>query len=201
MNRKIAATALIVSLMSYIPTFAASNFSYTQNTPQVNNSYVQPAMTYDNNKPLQGYVVVVPAGTDISATLMTPLSSETASIGQVVSMVLGSDFKHNGKLIAPQGSTVTGSVIEVSKAKHGSMNGKLCVRFNQIVTPYGTQIPISAVIKTEDGTGDLVGGTKMDVTKDYAKDLAVGSAVGAGTGAIIGHKMDQKAAALKIRLV
>ena len=78
------------------------------------------------------------------------------------------------------------SVIEVSPAKHGSINGKLCVRFTQIITPVGTQIPISAVIKTNDSSGVLVGGTKMDVTKEYTKDLAVGSAAGALSGLVFG---------------
>ena len=101
-------------------------------------------------------------------------------------MHLGKDFYYNNKLIAPAGSTVTGTVVEASKAKHGSMNGKLCVRLSQIITPVGVQIPISAVIKTDAGSGVLVGGTKTDVTKEYAKDLAVGSAAGALSGVVFG---------------
>ena len=66
------------------------------------------------------------------------------------------------------------------------MNGKLLLRFTQITTPYGVQIPISAVIKTDDNTGVLVGGTKMDVTKDYAKDLTVGAGAGAVSGVVFG---------------
>lgn len=66
------------------------------------------------------------------------------------------------------------------------MNGKLMVRFTQIVTPYGIQIPISAVIKTDDNTGVLIGGTKMDVVKDYGKDIAVGSAASAVSGVVLG---------------
>lgn len=98
---------------------------------------------------------------------------------------MGSDFYYNGNLIAPAGSAVTGQVLEVSKAKHGSMNGKLMLRFTQIVTPYGIQIPISAVIKTDDNTGRLIGGTKMDVAKDYGKDVAIGAGAGALAGVII----------------
>ena len=99
---------------------------------------------------------------------------------------MGSDFYYDGNLIAPAGSSVTGTVLEVSKAKHGSMNGKLLIRFTQIITPYGIQIPISAVIKTDDNSGVLVGGTKLDVTKEYTKDLAVGSASGALSGVVFG---------------
>jgi hypothetical protein len=129
---------------------------------------------------------MVPAGATMSASMTTPISSESAFTGQVVNMALHKDFYYNNKLIAPAGSAVIGSVIEVSKAKHGSMNGKLCVRFTQINTPYGTTIPISAVIKTDDSTGVLVGGTKTDVAKEYTKDLAVGSAAGALSGLVFG---------------
>jgi hypothetical protein len=101
-------------------------------------------------------------------------------------MALHNDFYYGDKLIAEAGSTIYGTVIEVSKAKRGSINGKLCVRFSQIYTPYGTQIPISAVIKTNDSSGVLVGGTKMDVTKEYAKDLTAGSAAGALSGLVFG---------------
>lgn len=106
-------------------------------------------------------------------------------MGQNVTLALGSDFYYNGNLVAPAGSSVTGTVLEVSKAKHGSMNGKLLLRFTQIVTPYGIQIPISAVVKTTDNTGVLVGGTKLDVAKDYGKDVAVGAGAGALAGVII----------------
>ena len=66
------------------------------------------------------------------------------------------------------------------------MNGKLLVRFTQITTPYGIQIPISAVIKTDDNTGVLVGGTKIDVTKEYTKDLTIGAGAGALSGVVFG---------------
>lgn len=113
------------------------------------------------------------------------MSSANLTLGQNVTLALGSDFYYNGNLVAPAGSSVTGTVLEVSKAKHGSMNGKLLLRFTQIVTPYGIQIPISAVVKTTDNTGVLVGGTKLDVAKDYGKDVAVGAGAGALAGVII----------------
>ena len=167
---------------------AASNFTYQQpQVQQVNSSnYVQKPMQYNSNQPLKGNVVMVPAGTSIPATFMSPISSATMTVGQSVSLLLGSDFYYNNKLIAPAGSSVNGSVIDVSKAKRGSMNGRLCIRFTQIITPYGVQVPISAVIKTDDSSGVLIGGTKMDVTKEYAKDLAGGSAAGALSGLVFG---------------
>lgn len=187
MTKKTTAALMIISLCALNTAYAASNYSFQQTQTQpANSSYVQQPLTYSSNEPLHGNVVMVPAGTSMPALLTTALSSASAEEGQAVSMVLNSDYYYNNKLIAPAGSTVSGTVIEVSKAKHGSMNGRLCVRFTQISTPYGTQIPISAVIKTDDNTGVLIGGTKLDVTKEYAKDVAGGSAVGALSGVVFG---------------
>lgn len=185
--RKICALGLIITAISLNSAFAKENFSYSQpqvQTPANGYNYQQP-LTY-NNGPLRGSVITVPAGSQFPAQLMSELSSETAVTGQSVSMVLGKDFYYNNKLVAPAGSTVIGTVIEASHAKHGSINGKLSVRFTQINTPMGTQIPISAVIKTDDNSGVLEGGTKMDVAKEYTKDLAIGSAAGALSGVVFG---------------
>lgn len=183
-NINLLVVGLLISSMS---AYAAPNFSYSTNgqTPRYeqnyySHSYGSPSTT------LKGRVVTVPSGESLSVVSTCAISSENASQGQVFTIALASDFYYNGSLIAPAGSSIVGNVIEVSKAKRGSMNGKLCIRFNQIVTPYGLQIPISAVIKTEDGSGVLVGGTKMDVAKHYGKNAVVGSAAGAVSGVVFG---------------
>ncbi len=185
MNRKIGLSVTLIALSTGIA-FAAPNFDYNQHSPApLYQQNYYPTQTLSGNQTLKGSVVTVPAGQNIPAVVTTPLSSANLMLGQTVTLALGSDFYYNGNLIAPAGSSVTGTVLEVSKAKHGSMNGKLLLRFTQIVTPYGIQIPISAVIKTNDNTGILIGGTKMDVAKDYGKDLAVGAGAGALAGVII----------------
>lgn len=177
-------TALV---MSCGVAMADSNYNYTQNMTAPAHQptyYAQPKMS--TNQPLRGSVVTVPAGQAMPAVVTMPLNSANLTLGQNVTVALGSDFYYNNNLIAPAGSSVTGTVLEVSKAKRGSMNGKLMLRFTQIVTPYGIQIPISAVIRTDDNTGRLVGGTKADVAKDYAKDLTVGAGAGAVSGVVFG---------------
>ena len=187
MRNKTFALLLATSFVATNIALASTNYSFeTQQVQPIQNiNYQQKPLQYANT-PLQGNVVMVPAGSIVKAMLTTPISSEYTSTGQTVSLALNNDFYYDGRLIAPAGSTVYGTVIESSKAKRGSINGKLCVRFTQIYTPYGTQIPISAVIKTDDSTGVLVGGTKMDVTKEYAKDLTAGSAAGALSGLVFG---------------
>lgn len=185
--KNLLAMSLIVTTVSLNCAFAGTNYSYTQEPVQVpvNNANYQQPMTY-NNQPLRGSVITVPAGSGFSATLTSELSSASAKAGQTVYLMLGKDFYYGNKLVAPAGSSVIGTVVEAQPSKHGSLNGKLSVRFNQITTPMGTQIPISAVIKTDDNSGVLVGGTKADVAKEYTKDLAVGSAAGALSGLVFG---------------
>lgn len=186
-NKKLS-TLLILSLAFANLAYAKSNFSYQQESAVYNQTgYNAIQQTqYPQNNVLQGNVVMVPAGTAMKANVTTPLSSAYLQAGQGVTLSLNEDFYYNGKIIAPAGSMVSGTVVEASKAKRGSMNGKLCIRFNTITTPYGTQFPITAVIRTDDSSGVLIGGTKMDVTKEYAKDIAVGSAAGALSGLVFG---------------
>lgn len=185
MKRIIILSALLLSANC---AFGASNFSYQQNTTNTGfqpNYYAEDSYKLNNNT-LKGSVVTVPAGQSFKAVLMAPVSSETAYNGQAITLALNSDFYFNGKRIAPAGSSVTGTVIEVSKAKHGTLNGKLTLRFTQIITPSGQTIPISAVVKTDDNTGTLVGGTKFDIATEYGKDVAIGAGAGAVLGTIAG---------------
>ena len=186
--KKVFSFCLMLSITSLNTVMASANFNYSEPQVQVpvqnNNVYQQP-ITY-TNQPLRGSVITVPSGYSFPASLTSELSSENSSIGQSVYMILNKDFYYGDKLVAPSGSSVSGTITSVTPAKHGTINGKLSVRFTQITTPSGAQIPISAVIKTDDNSGVLVGGTKTDVAKEYTKDIAVGSAAGALSGLVFG---------------
>lgn len=178
---------LAAVLLSANCSFAASNFNYQQNAqnPGFKPDYYSENYRLNSNT-LKGSVVTVPAGQRFKAVLLAPVSSETAYNGQTITLALNSDFYYNENRIAPAGSSVTGTVIEVAKAKHGTINGKLTLRFTQIITPTGLTIPISALVKTDDNTGTLIGGSKFDVAAEYTKDIAVGAGAGAVIGTIAG---------------
>jgi hypothetical protein len=196
MNKKLTKNLSLLLLA----TAAGANLSFAAGNYQYQNNYVAPQPQYQQNyypqnrqnysqqgsapTTLKGRVVTVPAGATLSSVVTTPISSEFLVLGQPVNVTLGSDFYYNSSMIAPAGSTVCGTVTQVTKAKHGSMNGSLKLRFTEIVTPYGARVPISAVIKTDDGTGLLKGGTKADVAKAYAKDIGIGAGAGALTGLV-----------------
>lgn len=187
--RKEIGLLILSAFLTTSVVWANSNFSYSQ--PNQHNQSGQ-VDHYGMKSPqtLRGRVVTVPAGESMTVVTTSAISSQNAYVGQNFSTALATDFHYNGELIAPAGSTIEGNVIEVSKAKRGSINGKMCIRFNQIVTPYGLQIPISAVIKTNDNSGVLVGGTKLDVAKNYGKNAVIGSAAGALSGVVFGALAD-----------
>lgn len=106
-------------------------------------------------------VVTVPANATFKGIVLSPVTSETATVGEEVLLALESDYIYKGKLIAPAGSTITGTVIEVSRARHGSIGAKMTLRFTSIMTTTGQNIPISAIISTEDKSGTIIGGTKF----------------------------------------
>lgn len=178
---------MLISIVGANVSFAAGNYSYqpaAQSPQYQGNYYPGSSQNLPQNGTLKGRIVTVPAGVTMAAVVTTPISSEYLTMGQPVTVTLGSDFYYNNSLIAPAGSSVCGTVTQVTKAKHGTINGSLRLRFTEIITPYGSRVPISACIRTDDGTGLLKGGTKMDTAKGYAKDMALGSAGGALTGLV-----------------
>lgn len=165
------------------------NYAYQTQYPLPSNSYQSQGYTnasYNYNNQLQGNVVMVPANTSFSATMMNPISSETAKVGDSVSMYLGSDFYYGKNLIAAAGSRLNGTVILAKKGGFGQRNGKVQVRFTNIITPTGQMIPLSAHIQTDDGTGILKAGTAKDTSLEYAKDAGIGAASGAVLGTAMG---------------
>ena len=124
----------------------------------------------------KGAVITVPEGQVLRAIVTTPLSSNCLSLGQNVTMVLGEDFYYNNKLVAPVDSVVFGSVIKVSKASKNS-DGELLLRFTRITTPYGIQVPISAIIKNSSKIGNLSGEHETSESNGGDVDIPVNTPV------------------------
>lgn len=199
MKKQLLSIAIIASFAltpSYV--FAASNYTMQTPTMQYNtNGYNQtqyplPVNSYQsqgynsNYNNLQGNVVMVPVNTTFAATTMAPISSETAKVGDSVTMYLSSDFYYGKDLIAAAGSKINGTVIQAKKAGFATKSGKIQIKFTNIMTPYGQMIPLNASIQTDDGTGILKASTGKDTTKEYAKDIGIGAAAGAALGTAMG---------------
>ncbi len=115
-------------------------------------------------------VITVPPSTIIRVLTTYELNSNALLPGQTVTVALPENFFYNDTLIAPKGSIITGKVIEVEQAKQNGLHGKLYLRFSLITTPYGLQIPIVAVVKTDDLTGVLSGEKQKRGTEKVVKN-------------------------------
>jgi hypothetical protein len=177
-SKLLIASMLVVGLGSF-------DFNFVSSEVFANNAF--------QLQPLKGQIVVVPSGTAIPACASMEISSETLQLWQNVTLALSNDFYYNNNLVAPLGSSINGTVINVKKAGRAGINGQILVKFTNIITPYGQMIPISGVIQTDAGNGLIKGGTKADSATDYAKDIAAGSAAGALTGVVFGPLSGGKA--------
>ena len=169
--------------------------TYPQQQPPQQNMYPPQYNPYTpvNAYPLKGGVVTVPMGSSIPAYSTSEISSEFLTTGDSVAVMLASDYYFNGMLVAPANSMVNGNVVIGEKAGYAGKNGKLKIRFTNIVTPTGQRIPISGKLMTEDGTGILVGGTTKDRAVKAVKNVAIGSGLGALAGTIFGPLSGGKA--------
>ena len=98
---------------------------------------------------LKGAVIYTPVNLTTKAINNQPISSETMHQGQSISTTLPNGLSYNGILIAPAGSTISGSVVGIQKAGFANKNGSVYIRFNALTSPQGYGIPVSAVIKTD----------------------------------------------------
>ena len=174
MKKKIVNSLILISILSVFN----ANFAYSANYSFVEQEQPQPK----GPNTLKGSVIYTPANMSIKAINNQPISSEKMYQGQSISTTLPNDLTYNGVLIAPSGSTISGSVVAIQKAGFANRNGSVYIRFNALTSPQGYRIPVSAVIKTDDHSGVLTGGTKIEAVKNYT----VSTAVGAGSGALAG---------------
>jgi len=116
-------------------------------------------------------VIIVPPSTVMTVLTTYELNSNALMPGQTVTVALPENFFYKDTLIAPKGSILTGNVVTVQRAAQDGTDGKLHLRFSLITTPYGLQIPIVAIIKTDDLSGVLVG-TKDNNVKTKEKHIS-----------------------------
>jgi len=135
-------------------------------------------------QPLQGYLVTIPAQTEFSGTVKTPISSELANVGDQVKLSIDQPLvSTNNVVVIPVGSEIIGTVSEVNPTKRLGKPATLSIRFKEIVVPDGKRIPIEGSVATETGMLEA-GSTKGRVLSAVGK-----TALGAGLGAALGTAM------------
>ncbi|MGE0199443.1 MAG: S-layer homology domain-containing protein [Candidatus Melainabacteria bacterium] len=149
-----------------------------------NTQQTQPGNAPQNNAALQARVVTIPAQTEFSGALTTPLDSEIARVGDTVVLKIDQPLvSQDNYVVIPNGSQIVGSVSAVKPAERLGRNAEMQISFEQIVKPSGERLPIRAQISTE--TGMLTGGS----TKGRVGKALLTTALGAGAGAALGTAM------------
>ena len=188
-------------------TTSGSSMGQNSSTPQStttttdpnaqNNNQVQPSNN-QSTMPSSSGPGDLAAGTEIRATLDTPLSSKTSKPGDRFTATVNQPVQGNGGNVAiPAGSRIEG---EVSESEQGKTlpalrgKGKLNLRFRDVVLPNGQTMPITGTLvsvhstngkdnKSADNEGQVESGTRG---RDVAKDVGIGAGVGTVAGLIFG---------------
>ena len=144
-------------------------------------------------------VYSVPSGTVIRTRLNSKLSSKTSTEGSTFTATVTEPvYSNNGVVVIPVGSTVTGRVDSVQKARKGGKPGTIDVSFTSVRLPNGTTRAINGSLTdldTKDGKSDNEGTASGDKMKHRklifiggggAGGALLGAAIGGGKGALIG---------------
>jgi len=131
-----------------------------------------------------------PDGSMVHAQLMTALSSATTQKGAAVEAVISQPLFDEKKLIVPQGSVLSGSVIQVLPARRMSRNGQLRMVFHELRLPDGMEQKVEASVagvqagKVDNVKLDSEGGAQATTpkTRYLTTGISIGLAAISGRG-------------------
>ena len=121
--------------------------------------------------------VTAPEGTTIPIRITERLDSQTSTDGEPFNGVITHEVVHDGLVIIPAGSAVSGRVITAKDAAHFKGHALLSIQLTA-VRRHGTLLPITTDAYTVEG---------KNRGKNSAEKIGGGAAVGALLGGIFGH--------------
>lgn len=133
----------------------------------------------------------IAAGTEIRATLDTPLSTRTSKPGDRFTATIAEPARGVNDVVIPVGSRVEGEVAEAEDSKTiAALKDKnpLSVRFRDVVLPDGQTLPLSATlisVNNTNGTNMSKAGTNRMEQRAQSPDVVKGITAG-GSGAAFG---------------
>jgi len=86
--------------------------------------------------------VTVPEGTPLTLELVSGLSSATAKGGDPVQFKTRYPLRIDGWIVVPQGTVVSGTVVEVRRPRRPSKHGQVSVAIHDVVLPGGKTAPL-----------------------------------------------------------
>jgi len=136
--------------------------------------------------------VTVPAGTPLSLSLLTPLSSDGSRVEDTVRARVTRPVVINGTSVIPEGAEAVGTVLAADDSGRVKGRASVAFRFDRLnVRSESLDIRtariahIASATKREDATKIAIGagaGAVIGAIAGGKKGAAVGSAVGGGTG-------------------
>jgi hypothetical protein len=180
-----------------------------QSSPATSGQPANPAGAQNGASPAQGAEGVnsagvadqITAGTEIRATLDTPLSTKTSKPGdRFTATITEPAFGGNGSVVIPTGTRIEGEVADADEGKALAAlrgKGKLSLRFRDMVLPAGQMLPLAATLISVNGTngkstkkadeeGQIQSGAR---NKDVAKDMGAGAGMGTVAGVVFGSPL------------
>jgi hypothetical protein len=121
--------------------------------------------------------ITVPTGTFVLVRMSETLDTSTAQKGQIFTATLATNLAAQGYVVARQGTTVYGQVVDVSSARRLFGKSKITLQLTQIVIN-GTAIGITTDDYSSDG--------KSSSGRTARRTLG-GAGLGAGIGALAGN--------------
>ena len=97
--------------------------------------------------------LVVPAETAIPLRLMNTINSRTAQTGQALYCETIFPITVGNRIVIPRGSSVKGSITSVVRPGRGKRKAQIGLRFETLVLPNGTTLPLRATLSGFGGTG------------------------------------------------
>lgn len=153
----------------------------------------------DLQKPavLKGYVSKIPSGTKLKIILETPIDELNSMLDDEVIARISEDVVIDGNVAVLAGSTVVGTISEITAARRFHKAGSVRIEFKNLTMPDGRQASIVASVLSRSGlvkgkytkkTALISGATILGpAAAGFGAGLAAeGSAVGATIGAVVG---------------
>ncbi len=137
--------------------------------------------------------VEVPAESVLGLQIQTTVSSETARVEDRVDARITRDVRVGDRVAVPAGSQAQGTVVQVDRGGKMKDAARIAIRFNSLILPDGTRLPITAEAVHREGPspanktaakigGATVGGAILGAILGGGKGAAIGGAIGAGGG-------------------
>jgi hypothetical protein len=184
-------------LILFVLLAVATVFAHTSPNANSSESTVPQPQNGNTTNPNATSSGDVPAGTQLNATLDTPLSTKTSKAGDRFTATVNRPVQGANGVAIPVGARIEG---EVSESQQGKTlpalrgRGTLNLRFRDIVLPNGHTAPLTATLvsvnstngkdkKKADNEGQIQSGTRG---KDVAKDVGIGAGIGTVAGLLFG---------------